>query len=166
MRRIHWASFLALFLAVVLAACDSERVLKLEEGVATEADVRAQFGEPFQVWEGANGERIFEYPRQPDGHRNYMITIGTDGKMSALRQVLTAENFAKVTPGMMMEDVRKLLGEPMSRVPYELSKEVHYNWRYMDGTESRIFTTIFSSDLRVLRVGSALDVREQGGQGR
>ena len=61
------------------------------------------------------------------GRQNYMITIGTDGKMSALRQVLTPQNFAKVLPGMPMEDVRKMLGKPMKITPYVLKKEVVYD---------------------------------------
>ena len=116
---------------LVLVGCDPQRIQELEEGVATEADVRAKFGEPEKVWDGENGARIFEYNRQPQGHRNYMISIGLDGKMTALRQVLTPQNFAKVQPGMLMEDVRKMLGKPAKVVPYELKKETYYNWRYL-----------------------------------
>ena len=62
-----------------LAACDPQKISELEEGVSTEADVRARFGEPEKTWDGAGGARIFEYNRQPAGARNYMITIGADG---------------------------------------------------------------------------------------
>ena len=103
-------------LALCLAGCDPQRISELEEGVATEADVRARFGEPEAVWDAPEG-RVFEYNRQPQGQKNYMITIGTDGKMRALRQVLTPANFAKVTPGMPMEALRKLLGKPARRTP-------------------------------------------------
>ncbi len=149
--------FLAGLLSVV--GCDQQRIVELEEGVATEADVRAKFGEPERVWDGAGGARIFEYNRQPAGHRNYMITIGTDGKMSALRQVLTPENFAKVQSSMMMEDVRKMLGKPMKVVPYELKKETYYNWRYLaDGANtSMIFSAVMDSNLHVIRTETMLD---------
>src|SRR5687767_6009996 len=90
-------------LVLLLSACDPQRISELEEGVATEADVRARFGQPEQVWDGPGGSRILEYNRQPAGQKNYMITIGTDGRMSALRQVLHPGNFARVQPGMMME---------------------------------------------------------------
>jgi SmpA / OmlA family len=143
---------------LALAGCDQQRIIELEEGVATEADVRAKFGEPEKIWDGEGGVRIFEYNRQPSGHRNYMISIGTDGKMSALRQVLTPQNFAKVQPGMMMEDVRKLLGKPMRVVPYELKRETYYNWRYLDGGNvSMIFSAVMDSNLKVLRTESGLD---------
>ena len=69
--------------------CDPQRIAELEEGVATEADVRARFGEPEKIWDSvdmarlpspgaaaAQGARTFEYNRQPAGNVNYMITIG------------------------------------------------------------------------------------------
>jgi hypothetical protein len=145
---------------LALVACDTQRISELEEGVATEADVRTRFGEPEKVWDAPNGGRTFEYSRQPAGHKNYMITIGTDGKMSALRQVLTADNFAKVQSGMMMEDVRKLLGKPMKVTPYALKNQTHYDWRYLDGvnaSDSKIFTVVFNADLRVVSTGSTRD---------
>jgi hypothetical protein len=152
---ILWAAALS---ALLLAACDPQRIDALEEGVATEADVRRQFGEPEKIWDAPGGARTFEYSRQPSGHRNYLITIGTDGKMSALRQVLTPENFARVQPGMMMEDVRKMLGKPMKVTPYELKREVVYDWRYLQGANtSMVFSVVFDTDLRVLRTGSIPD---------
>jgi hypothetical protein len=152
--------FMGIFAALLtLAGCDQQRIIELEEGVATEADVRTKFGEPEKIWEGANGARIFEYNRQPAGHRNYMITIGTDGKMAALRQVLTPANFALVQPGMMMEEVRKMLGKPMRVVPYELKKETYYNWRYLadQNNTSMVFSAVMDSNLKVIRTETMLD---------
>lgn len=151
---------LGLLLASVLAACDPQKIRELEEGVSTEADVRARFGEPEKVWEGPAGARIFEYNRQPAGAKNYMITVGPDGRMSALRQVLTPQNFARVLPGMMMEDVRRMLGKPMKVTPYELKRQTHYDWRYQDGpnlSDTRVFTVVFDADLRVLSTQSTDD---------
>jgi hypothetical protein len=158
----HWRKLLTLgclTALLALAACDQQRIIELEEGVATEADVRAKFGQPEKIWDGEGGARIFEYNRQPSGHRNYMITIGTDGKMSALRQVLTPANFAKVQPGMMMEDVRKMLGKPMRVVPYELKKETYYSWRYLanQNNTSMIFSAVMDSNLKVIRTETMLD---------
>jgi hypothetical protein len=158
LKRIWIMGLLATLLSLI--ACDNQRIAELEEGVATEADVRARFGEPEKVWDAPNGARTFEYNRQPAGHKNYMITISADGKMSALRQVLTPGNFAKIQPGMMMEEVRKMLGKPMKITPYALKKEIHYDWRWMDGpntSDSKVFTAVFNSDLRVVSTGSVSD---------
>jgi hypothetical protein len=149
---------MAVGLVGLLLGCDNQNIKELEEGVATEADVRARFGEPEKVWEAPAGGRTFEYNRQPAGHRNYMITIGTDGKMSALRQVLTPDNFAKVQPGMMMEDVRRMLGKPAKITPFELKRETVYDWRYLEAPNtSLMFSVYFNADLRVLRTASAPD---------
>lgn len=153
--------FLAALLGVAaLAACNPQRINELGEGVSTEADVRARFGAPENIWDGPGGERIFEYNRQPSGHQNYMISIGPDGKMTALRQVLNPNNFAKVQPGMMMEDVRKLLGKPMKQTPYPLKNEVAWDWRYLEPPNtSMVFTVWFNPDYRVLRTSSAPDAQ-------
>mgnify|MGYP003477071515 FL=1 len=158
-RKISVLALLAAF-AVFLPGCDNQRIAQLEDAASTEGAVRIKSGEPEKIWDGADGSKIFEYNRQPAGTQNYMITIGTDGKMSALRQVLTPQNFAKITPGMMMEDVRKMLGKPMKITPYELVNEYHYQWRFLDGaneSDKKIFTVVFNTDLKVKSTSSAMD---------
>ncbi len=146
--------------AVPLLGCDPQRIAELEEGVSTEADVRQRFGEPEAVWDGEGGERIFEYNRQPAGYQNYMISIGPDGKMAALRQVLNPGNFARIQPGMPMETVRRQLGKPKAVSQWPAKGEVHYDWRFQDGpntADTKIFTVVFSPDLRVLRTETGVD---------
>ena len=154
-----------------LVGCDQQRIAELEEGVATEADVRARFGEPEKIWDATDmakipmpgvaaspGARTFEYNRQPSGNVNYMITIGTDGKMSALRQVLSPQNFAQVLPGMPMETVRKMLGKPMKITPYALQQTTHYDWRYLNPpTTAMIFTVVFDQNLSVVSTASVIE---------
>lgn len=153
---------------VGLAGCDQARIQELEEGVATEADVRSRFGEPEKIWEARDmaslpqpgaaaepGARTLEYNRQPAGNVNYLITIGPDGKMTALRQVLTPQNFARIVPGLSMEQVRKMLGKPMKVTSYALKRETHYDWRYLSPPSTpMIFTVVFDADLRVTGTGS------------
>jgi hypothetical protein len=143
-----------------LLGCDPQRIAELEEGMSTEADVRARFGEPEKIWDAGDlaatpGARTFEYNRQPEGHANYMITIGPDGRMSALRQVLSPQNFALVLPDMRMEEVRKMLGKPMKVTTYALTQETHYDWRYLAApTTPMVFSVVFDPDLKVLRTQS------------
>lgn len=145
---------------LTLGGCDQQRISELEEGVSTEADVRERFGAPEAVWDAPEGGQVYEYNRQPAGDVNYQITIGADGKMSALRQVLTPQNFAQITPGMMMEDVRRRLGKPMKVTPYDLKRETHYDWRYRDGpndSDRKVFTVVFDRDMRVVSTMSVRD---------
>ena len=155
----------AVLLTFHLSACDPQRIAELEEGIASEADVRMKFGDPERVWDGENGAKVFEYNRQPEGTKNYMITIGADGKMSALRQVLTPATFARIRPGMMMEEVRKMLGKPMKITPFERNGVWHYDWRYSDGpneSDQKIFTVVFDSGMRVVSTGSIDDPALKG----
>ena len=147
-------------LLVGLLGCDVKNISELEEGVSTEADVRQRFGQPEAVWDGPGGVRVFEYNRQPAGHRNYQISIGADGKMTALRQLLTPANFALVKPGQMMEDVRRLLGRPKSVSHWPARNETEHEWRYLDGpntSDSKIFTVVFDAGLRVARTTTQRD---------
>lgn len=160
------ALLLALSLAVLTAGCDPQRISELEEGVASEADVRARFGQPEKIWDEPGGARTLEYNRNPAGHQNYMITIGADGKMSALRQVLNPGNFARVQPGMPMEDVRRLLGKPAKQTPYALKNETAWDWRYMQPPNtSMLFTVWYGPDYKVLRTASAPDTEAAENRG-
>jgi len=159
----RWAPLL---LAALLLACDPQRISELEDGVATEADVRARFGEPAAVYSEENGARTFEYPRQPAGQVNYMITIGADGKMSALRQVLKPANFAKVLPGLDKAQVRRLLGKPARTQSYALKQEEVWDWRFADDQENKVFSATFDLDGKVVSSATALDGRDTGQAGK
>jgi len=134
----------ALLGAALLTGCDPQKVAKLEEGVATEAQVRQEFGEPATVTPLPEGGRLFEYPRQPEGWTNYFITIGADGKMTSLRQVLNKDNFAKVKPGASGMEVRNMLGRPAIQQHYDLKNEDVLSWRFkQNGNDSKLFSVTF-----------------------
>jgi outer membrane protein assembly factor BamE (lipoprotein component of BamABCDE complex) len=149
----------ASLLAFLIGGCDRQKIAELEEGVATEADVRQRFGEPAAVYPEPDGGRTFEYPRQPEGQTNYMITIGSDGRMSALRQVLKPADFAKVAAGLDKREVRRLLGRPAATQLFGLKRQEVWDWRYADGQEARLFSVTFDADGRVVSTASTLDLR-------
>lgn len=151
-------ALVALGMLLALIGCDNQRIAELEEGVASEADVRARFGAPETVWDEPDGSRVFEYNRQPAGQRNFQITVGPDGRMTALRQVLTPANFAKIQPGMTAAQVRRLLGRPARTTPFALTRETHVDWRYLDGPNTAmVFSVVFGADDRVIRTASLPD---------
>ena len=155
LRRSGWTAVLCLALGLV--ACDNQKVARLEEGVATEMDVMREFGVPLEIHREADGSRTFEYTRQPAGTANYYITLGKDGKMSALRQVLSQPYLAKVQPGMDQASVRRLLGQPGKKTPYALKREEVWDWRWQDGPTPRIFSVTFDEAGRVVSSGSVED---------
>jgi outer membrane protein assembly factor BamE (lipoprotein component of BamABCDE complex) len=146
---------------LALTGCDQKRIEKLEEGVATEADVRRQFGEPHTTYTEPGGSKTFEYSRQPEGQQTYMITIGPDGKMSSLRQVLNARVFATIVPGMDDSEVRRLLGKPASVKKYDLKPdEEHWEWRWRQDAAAKLFTVTFDGRGKVASTAVGDDPRE------
>jgi len=153
----------AVFLCLTtLTGCDSRRISELEEGVSTEADVRERFGEPAAIYQDVNGDVTLEYPRQPAGHVNYMISIGPDGKMGALRQVLKLTNFMRVTPGLDRSEVRRLLGRPAKAQSFALKEEEIWDWRFADGQEIKVFSVTFDKTGRVVATVITPDPKEIG----
>lgn len=164
--RASWLTLAALAGVLVLAGCDPQKIAKLEEGVATEMDVMREFGTPADIRREADGTRVFEYTRQPEGWTNYFITIGPDGKMTALRQVLHPKYFEQVRPGMSVAEVRALLGRPAVKEAYALKKEEVWDWRWLDGPSRKLFRVTFDFDGRVVSAATLDDPRElhQGGR--
>lgn len=170
-KAVLWALLVAGVLA--LAGCtDPLHIAELEEGLSTESDVRSRFGQPEKIWDAldmaslplppstlavvaATNARTLEYNRQPAGNVNFMITIASDGKMVALRQVLTPQNFERILPGQSVEQVRKMLGRPMKVTPYALKQQTDYDWRYLQQPNvSMIFSVTFDTNLKVVKTAS------------
>ncbi|RMX03490.1 outer membrane protein assembly factor BamE [Corticibacter populi] len=149
-------------LALLLPGCDPIALDKLKVGQSTEADVRDAMGRPEMVWDDGQGARTLEYNRQPQGHVNYMISIGGDGRLQAVRQVLNEAEFAKVQPGMHYDQVRRMLGKPAKDVWYPLKREHEVDWRYLsDPTTSGMFTVVLDANRVVLRAHIGPDMDEQ-----
>lgn len=162
-RRLAAAAFV---MAALLAGCDVQKIAELEVGVTTEADVRAKWGEPAAVYTEEDGTRVLEYPRQPAGQVNYMLAIGKDGKLVALRQVLKPANFAKIEPGWDKAQVRRLLGRAAKTQTFELKQEEVWDWRFADGAENKVFSVSFDLNGRVVSTSTTLDPRDAGQAGR
>jgi hypothetical protein len=146
--RFAFITALACFTLVLpLAGCDNQKIVELTPGEATEADVRNKFGTPDDIWEEENGARVLEYSRQPEGHRNYQIAIDAQGKLIAVKQILTVENVARVKPGMSELEIRRLIGKPGQITPYKLSNTVSWDYRFLETpTQSALFTVTFDAN--------------------
>lgn len=155
---------LCLFGLLGLSGCAGLGGDALQPSVTTEAEVRARWGEPGRIWpalpDAPAGNKALEYSRQPNGHTAYMVDIGADGKVAAVRQVLNRENFARVQVGMTPDEVLRLLGRPMKITLYPRKPVTYYDWRYLDGPtreNSAVFSAVFDASMRVV---STLSVRD------
>lgn len=96
---------------------------------------------------GANGETLRYYSRLPYGREMYVARIGADGKLKALEQRLTEENFQKVQPGVSRSDqMRELFGPPYQVMQFpRMGREIWiYPWRGL--TSDRLLLLQFSAD--------------------
>ena len=144
---------------------DSQLFKGIEIGKSTEDDVRRQAGKPEIVWEESDGGRRLEYPRGPEGATTWMVTTGPDGTVRAIEQVLTAENFAKVRPGMNQDQIRRLLGKPTKVEAFRLKQEEVWGYRWFESPTDRAFFNVhFSNDGKVTTTSRSDDPsKRQGG---
>jgi SmpA / OmlA family len=119
----------ALGVAAWLGGCDVG-IESLKPGVSTAREVRSVLGEPTFQWQEADGSAVWEYAGPRAGYVTYMVTMGGDGVMRALHQVLTEEYFAKVRPGMDKAQIRRLLGRPMEVVTLPARGEEVWTWQH------------------------------------
>ena len=122
---------IALCLALV-AGCASYSGMGLEPGVATEAEVRATMGRPAVEFTREDGGRTLAYPRGPLGTQTYMADLGRDGRLAAIRPVLSDDTFWRIQPGMTRADILHLLGPPGDTMAFSLSDTDSWEYRYMD----------------------------------
>jgi outer membrane protein assembly factor BamE (lipoprotein component of BamABCDE complex) len=125
----------------------------LEPGISTETDVRERMGRPETERVFTDGSKRLEYPRGPMGDETYMVDLDSDGLFVGATQVLTADNFAKVQPGMTMDAVRRLLGKPTEIAQYPLKPETVWSWRWREGgfNQDAFFNAHFGPDGMVYR---------------
>jgi hypothetical protein len=115
---------------------------QLKPGVSSFAEVTKVMGKYSGEWKNADGTTTYEFARQPEGVVNYMVTIGADGILKSIEQTLTDESFARVTAGMTKDELRRLLGQPAQKVPFELKKEETWSYRYQPGPGKQMWFNV------------------------
>ena len=153
-----------LALAVLPAACANFSAIPPGDSAQ---DVEARVGAPGTVWKNADGSEVWEYPMGPSGVQTFMIDIGPDRAVRAVRQVLTEEYFAKVVAGMSREDVRRLLGRPKEVWYFPARDEEVWTWRYLE-VNYRFFNVLFDRTSGTVRTTLRLDevFLPSGGRGK
>jgi len=114
--------------AVLAAGCASFESLK--PGMPAQ-QVESRVGAPADIRKAGDGSEVWEYPLGPLGRQTYMVTVGADHSVKAVRQVMSDEYFAKVTKGMSRDEVRDLLGRPGEISTFPARNEEVWTWRYL-----------------------------------
>jgi hypothetical protein len=92
-----------------------------------QAQVIASMGPPSRERQLPNGSRM-EYPRGPFGKNTYFVFLDAQRKVTGWENVLTTQNFDKITPGMSAEDVTYLIGDSTSI--FGVGQRMHKVWEY------------------------------------
>ena len=71
-----------------------------------------------------------EVTRGPYGKHTWFIYLDADGRVLRSEQVLTEQNFSRITVGMSADEVRQLLGRPGEVQGLARSRGVLWNYRY------------------------------------
>lgn len=148
--------FIGILAIIALQGCDLIAMRELKPGVSTVADVRDWFGAPGQEWRNDDGSTVLEYSRQPAGTECFMITIGPDGILRSIDQVLVETNFARIRTGMSSDEVRRILGKPASRKTFDLKPETVWEWHIGQDnpmSDPTFFTVTFDNAGRVTGTG-------------
>lgn len=153
---------------LVLSGCAFlEPATELRVG-QTESEVTQRLGEPAGRHVLAQGASRLEYPRGPAGRTTWMVDLDASGRVTAVEQVLTEANFYKVTDGMPVADLLRLLGRPGHRAGEWQNRET-WSWRYP--TNDCLWARITVTAEGVTRGGvgfmpdPACDVKEGNGMG-
>lgn len=119
-------------------------------GESTYDDVVKQAGKPDTTLELGDHSLRLEYPRAPGGTSTWVVAIDGEGHVRAIDQVLTAQNIARIHPGMLEAEVREILARPSESSKYALKNETVWSWYWQEQpTQPAYFDVHFGADGRV-----------------
>jgi hypothetical protein len=160
------------FLALALLACaiaGCAGYASITPGTSAE-QLTARAGKPVEVWKNTDGTETWEYRQGPAGWYTYMVDLGPDHAVRAVHQVLADEYFAKITPGMSREQVRRVLGEPKDIARYDGQREEVWSWRFKESNNwYRLFNVHFDQASGAVQRVSRMDdpyMYDKGGRGK
>lgn len=161
--------WLAIFLAMLLGACKAYLGYELKPGEDRLENVLHVLGQPAMRWQSEDGSVQLAFPRGPAGIHTYMVTIGADGKLHQIENVLEQKHFALIKPGMGKEEVLRILGPsyPNWTAYFERRDELVWEWRYCDTWgEAARFNVLFDNTTGKVRSTMSLTESQRGFCGR
>lgn len=126
---------------------------------ASEAEVRAQMGEPSGRHALPEGRSRLEYARGPAGRHTFMVDFDAAGRLQSWAQVLTEASFARVQPGWSTEQVLTELGRPTQEQVFPLGQKRVWSYRFDSWDCSWYQVSLALGDGRVVETGLGPDPR-------
>lgn len=147
-------------LAGALAGCANPGSFVPQQSTITQ--VRAGMGSPTDIRFDGNGDELWEYATGPGGTATYLFRFGKDGRVKAVTQLLTEEQFGKIVLNQTTKPgVRDLLGRPSEQ--YFLANGTSWGWRVRVGARDGRFAVRFGANDVVVDKGIIFDGSPDGG---
>lgn len=119
------------FLKPLVTGRDTYSGKTLQPGISTLVDVEQIMGKPAEVWRDDAGQVVqLSYPRGPSGYVSFMVHMSATGTVLTVDQVLDEIHFARVTPGMTMPEVLRLLGPARTINEFSAKNRLYWNYGY------------------------------------
>lgn len=130
----------------------------------TEAEARAELGEPTRRWANDDGTTTLEYATQPEGDSCLMVQVDQGGIVLRQWDALAEDNLARVRKGMTQDEVSRLLGEHRSEQRFRASGEVVWDWNIRNyGPGIATLFNVHFVDGKVVRTSQTyVDPRDYG----
>jgi outer membrane protein assembly factor BamE (lipoprotein component of BamABCDE complex) len=150
----------SLLVAISLAGCATPGSFTPQQSTIT--DVRARMGSPTDIRFAPDGDELWEYATGPRGTETYLFRFAKDGRVKAVTQLLTEEQFGKIIPGQTTKTaVRDLLGQP-SALAF-LPNGTAWSWHVRVGTRDGQFVVRFGRDNVVVEKNVVFDTAGKAG---
>ena len=123
-----WLTRFILMLCLSITACTGYAPPHAALGM-NKAELMAHMGPAEQERKLDTGSRL-EYPRGPFGEQTWFVYLDAAGTVTRTEQVLTTENFDRISEGMAQDEVRLRLGRPSETFLLGRDRGVVWNYRY------------------------------------
>ena len=121
---------LGLLSAAALAACAGYGG-NLVPGTSRLEDVTRSMGPPAAQWREPDGSQRLAYPHGPEGMTTTMVSLGPDGTVRGVENVLDERHFAAVVPGKTDRDaILHMFGPPREKIGFDRSNEETWEYRF------------------------------------
>ncbi len=113
--------------ALFISGCTAYAPNQGYVGLSRDETIRA-LGKPDPAPVDLQTAQRLDFPRGLFGKHTYTVYFDEQGKATGFRQLLTEENFEKISPGMDSADVINLIG--ISKDTFLLGRDRGYVWSY------------------------------------
>jgi hypothetical protein len=133
--------------AALLSGCAADVYRAVAPGMAS-TEVAARAGQPSVVGKLVDGSAYWDYSRQP--YYTDRVTFGADDRVREVRNLLTAENFEHLQPGMTLDQVVGVVGPAYIRNQYANGTTV-WTYRYYDIGIAKLLHVTMGPDGHMVR---------------